>query len=455
VTGQPLGLAITPDGRTLLATCSGTAQVIAIDAQRPNRGSRKTLSVGNMPFEIAVTPTGGYAFVGNMFSGSVSVLDVWGGPSNCSVVGAPIMVGGKPTGLVTSPDGLMVVVPKVSENSLSVVTLLTYSPETLLTQVGQQPTDVVAAPDGKSALIWHDGFMSTGAVIPGVRYYSTASGVASSMLDDILVAGCVFSPVTPGLVFAIGTQGPLLFTADLTDPSNPVESNVQLVTAAKTTTCGLAISGDGATLFVLLSDAANQHTLLVGSVKGSVFTQTQSLPVYVGQWPGPVTLRSTIDGESLFIVDAQNQQALVVRRDTTRHYSVASLASPIANPVTVAVLPDGTKAFVLQSGSPNAITMVDLATLAPTSVALTQSYVQLRDLAISPDGRRLFATDLSAGALRVLDPGSLRILHTIPLAQQIRQAQGSDGIAIAPDGSRIYVANTGSATVSVMRQVTI
>ena len=455
VTGQPFGLAITPDGRTLLAACNGAKQVIAIDAQRPNTGSRKTLDVDSMPFQIALSPDGAYAYVANGGGNTISVLNVWGGPAACSVVGSPITVNARSSRVVMSPDGLMLIVPNGYGTSIAVVTLLTYTPEKLLTAVGGQPTDVVAAPDGKSALIWHDGFLSTGRTIPGVRYYSTASGVASSMLGDIAVAECVFSPVTPALAFAISATRPLLYTIDLTDPRNPVVSDLELSKDPKTVTCGLAISGDGSMLFVLLVDHANQYTLIAGTVSGKTFTQTQSLPVYAGQWPGPVSMQSTLDGESVIIVDPQNQNTVVARRNTQRQYSVVTLSTPILNPQAVAMLPDGTKAFVLQSGTPNAIAVVDMAALTATSVALAQSYVQLGGLAMSPDGRRLFATDSSAGALRVLDPGSLRILHTIPLASQIQQAQGSAGVAVAPDGSRIYTANTGSATVSVMAQVTI
>jgi hypothetical protein len=97
--------------------------------------------------------------------------------------------------------------------------------------------------------------------------------------------------------------------------------------------------------------------------------------------------------------------------------------------------------------------VIDVASLAAHTDAIPQDYVNLTGLQPSPDGRRLFATDTNAAALRVLDPRSLRIQETIRLSAKSGGAAGVQGLATAPDGSAIYTANLVSKNLSVVQQV--
>ena len=204
--------------------------------------------------------------------------------------------------------------------------------------------------------------------------------------------------------------------------------------------------------FLVTVDQTHQATLLIGHVADGTWTTAQSLSLYQGPSSGPVSVTVTPDGSTVFVADPANHQFVILSLGTNGQYALAAKQVAIPGAVSVAILPDGTKAYVLAAVSPNTVTVVDVATPASTSVSVMQSYVNLRELVVSPDGRRLFAADESAAALRILDPQSLRILQTVPLAPNVSQAQGASGAAIAPDGSRIFVTNTTSGTLSVLQQ---
>ena len=77
-----------------------------------------TITVGNRPLEVAVSPDGSRAYVANQSSGNVSVIDT----AADSVV-ATIAVGLNPYGVAVSPDGSRAYVANQSSGNVSVIGL--------------------------------------------------------------------------------------------------------------------------------------------------------------------------------------------------------------------------------------------------------------------------------------------------------------------------------------------
>ncbi len=68
-------------------------------------------------------------------------------------------------------------------------------------------------------------------------------------------------------------------------------------------------------------------------------------------------------------------------------------------------------------------------------------------VAVTPDGRRLYATDRRSSRVSVIDTATNAVIATIGLA-------GPEGVVISPDGARAYVTTPGSNAVSVLDTAT-
>jgi YVTN family beta-propeller protein len=451
VTGGPTGIAVTPSGKQLLVSCATAGTVVAIDPNYPDTGQRKTVTVGTTPGDLAVTPTGAYAFVVNTGDGTVSLLDCWGLPTNATALGAALPIGNAASSVSISPEGLQVLVAQTG--GFSVITLATYHTPTQAPSIPNRPTSVSVAPDGSVAFAWHDASIPVVSPSPGILAYNTDSAVISNVLPSSNVLRCVTSPVIgakQALAIVLGDP-----TLHLIDTDTLETSAVPLQVSSGTVPVALAISGEGTTAFVVVMDKTNALSLLVMSQSGLTWKTTQTLPLYTATSSfARILLSSTPDATSLFLVDVLAATVHVIQLSGQVYVLSPTVVKSSAQAVDIAILPDGSTAYVLNTGSPgNTITVVDIATLTTSVVAIPQTYVNLSGIQPSPDGRRLFATDTNAAALRVLDPQSLRIVQTIPLSTAASQASGAAGLAVMPDASQIFVANTMSQNLSIVEQI--
>lgn len=65
-------------------------------------------------------------------------------------------------------------------------------------------------------------------------------------------------------------------------------------------------------------------------------------------------------------------------------------------------------------------------------------------LALSPDGSRLYTGNSGSGNVTMIDTASITVLGAIDVEA------GAEGVAVSPDGRRVYVANSRSRSISVI-----
>jgi YVTN family beta-propeller protein len=75
------------------------------------------IPVGTSPRGVAVTPDGKHAYVANVISNNVSVIDT----STNTAVGTPILVGDSPFLVAVAPDGKHAYVTNLTSNTVSVI----------------------------------------------------------------------------------------------------------------------------------------------------------------------------------------------------------------------------------------------------------------------------------------------------------------------------------------------
>jgi YVTN family beta-propeller protein len=137
---EPYGVGVSPDGKTVLIANLAADTVSVIDAA--TNTVTNTISVGDFPFGVVVSPDGRYAYVANAADDNISVIDT----SGYSVV-ALIAVGDDPHGLVIHPDGSKLYVTNYFGNTVSVINTSTYSVIKTIT-VGTSPHGIAIHPSG-------------------------------------------------------------------------------------------------------------------------------------------------------------------------------------------------------------------------------------------------------------------------------------------------------------------
>ena len=120
--GNPHGIALSPDGRTLYVTntAQGLVEVISSATSKVTR----TIRVGQLPWQLAVSPDGKTVYVANPDSDQISVISVGSGRVTNS-----ISLAGGPDTLALTPDGSQLWVGGITS---AVVTVLNTANDTVV-----------------------------------------------------------------------------------------------------------------------------------------------------------------------------------------------------------------------------------------------------------------------------------------------------------------------------------
>jgi YVTN family beta-propeller protein len=148
--GGPGGLAISPDGKTLLVTNSGSSQVAAI-AQASGHALANipvgAMDYGNQLYSeyggAAVSADGTRAYVTNYSSANVAVIDT----ASKKVV-TTVPTGATPVGVVVSLDGSKAYVANSGYNSVTVIDTATFATKQIHMPKNTVPSSIAISPDG-------------------------------------------------------------------------------------------------------------------------------------------------------------------------------------------------------------------------------------------------------------------------------------------------------------------
>ena len=194
---------------------------------------------------------------------------------------------------------------------------------------------------------------------------------------------------------------------------------------------GIAAFGAGA------ARAASGYVVVSGA--NEIVRLGGGSPIAVGENPEAITV--TPDGSTAYVENRRSGTVTPVDVATGTASAPIRVASPEETTFinfpgsSIAITPDGSRAYVL---TPNALTPIDLA----TGAALTPIRVpaSAAEVAIAPDGRTAYITDDADSAVVPIDlltggEGSPIPVGTWPVA-----------IAITPDGRTAYVVDGSTVT---------
>lgn len=327
-----------------------------------------------------------------------------------------IPVGTKPFGIVVSPDGRWIYTANYGDNTVSVVDAanaivartFTVGPESC-GGLCEGPFAVTLSPDGSrlyasggtTPVFKPDGSLDYFEGKTPITEIDTGSGIVVNRYD--LGWG------TGGANLAASPDGTKIYSG-LNSWALGQPDGVKVLDLATGTTSYLGVIS----IVVAPSPDGNAVTLVDWRNDGAVYsfdvaTNTQLWSTRLGSPNSYYYGRSVATGE--------NGRVYVTYRGSSSR-----------GPTGVAVLDAATGAVIatLQTG---------------TTAGYEDSY---QGIAVSPDGKRVYAVDPNAATLSSIDAATNTLIATTPLGG------GAGGVAVSPDSKYVYVTNRLDGTLSVI-----
>ncbi len=452
VKSKPIGIAITPDGNTLLVACNSTNSIMVLDAVSPDTSPRNVIQVGASPKSVAVLPGGAYAFVTNSGDATVSMLKCWGNVKDCKLLESKVAVGKTPACVAVSGDGGIAFVANAGEVSITVLTLATYKDSGEYASVGVYPSNIEVSSDGKKVFVWNSGgnagLESEDQTVPskGLYMYETASQTVDSIMSDSYIEDCC---AVLNKAYVLKSNISDISIIDTTNINIVDELKLPPITQGQRFPLRASASVDGVLFILAVCEKRysmiifdNSHKVLADF---TLFNESQSSDMMLCALP---------DASKAFVGDSAGQKVWMISKGKDGSYKVNNDPSEMDEiPTAIAAMPDGSKIFVLGENPDN----ISIVAVDTNSLKITKTYLpiapenaSINGIIVSPDGKRIFATDSVCNGIRVIDPITLKFLQTISWKAGSRNPYG---IGINPDASCIFTANLKTNNIGIIHQV--
>jgi len=295
------------------------------------------------------SPTPSYAFITNLNSNTVSVIN-----TGNNTLTATVPVGTEPFGAAVNPDGTKVYVTNTKYGERGTVSVIDTATNkvTAIVDVGYKysPCGIAVTPDGKKLYV-------ADRDIKGVSVIDTSTNT---------VTATVPVGVNP-LGVAITPDGKKVYvtnrysnTVSVIDTStNTVIETVKVGSGP----CGVTINQTGTELYVTNCES---NTISIINISSNTVTAT----VPVGEWPMGIAL--TPDGKKVYVVNEGSNNVSVIDTATK---TVMATVKVRKSPYGIAITPDGKKVYVANSGNSdnlgNTASIIDTATDRVTATVNT------------------------------------------------------------------------------------
>jgi DNA-binding beta-propeller fold protein YncE len=305
--------------------------------------------------------------------------------------------------IVVRAGGTLAIVAVSSINTVAVIDLTDNSVRTNL-PTGSQPLGATVTPDGSLGIISN---FSSGTLT--LIDLTATTPVVSGTIATPPIASPESVAVTPNGRFGIVADGG--FETDVIAIDLQLRSIVSTVTGLPGNQ-GVAISPDG-TLALVLSANTNQVSVLTINSNGTLADTGQRITLS-GTSGGPRSIAFTPNGRRALVTDASTARVTIlgINAGTVSNIGfIGNLGSTGFNTSGLAITPDGRKVYVSNAQSSNlavlSIDANDNVTDTGTRISIPNgtpaTFFGVPGIAITPDGTRLFISGFNTGRVSILD----------------------------------------------------
>lgn len=470
----PHGVAISPDGGTVYVsnTAGGTVTPIGV----ATRQAQSPITVGLAPTSLAVSPDGATLFVSGFTAGAIVLINTADRTIADTITGLS-----RPFGLAVTPDQAPVAELTVSPSPVPAGSPVTFDASASTVAFGSIASYLWYFGDGTAPLLTTSPVVSHTYAAPGTyttAVVTTSSGGTSHISVYTGQTASRYSPLRDGVTQAAKFADVSVVSGSGTMiPTGVAVAYVANTTGAKVTPIadmpgddplvGVGIpAGEGPAFVAASSDGralaiTNYTTNTVTPVAvcprsgGNVEfvpgspAGTGNSPLAVAVSPVPFAQTATTTSWVTLVTDSGGStvRKYVLTYDSTSCTASLAAAQPATAfiipvgiaPYGVAITPDGTRAYVTNSGA-GTVTPIDIATSQaglPIPVGSTP-----QGIAMSPDGSMVYVTNTGSDTVTPINTDT--DLPGVP----IEVGNAPYGIVITPDGQTAYVANTGATTIT-------
>ncbi|MGD0711932.1 MAG: T9SS type A sorting domain-containing protein [Bacteroidales bacterium] len=294
---------------------------------------RDTITVGNYPYGISVSPDGSKVYVANE-AGTISVIN-----TATDTVSATIAVGANLTGICVSPDGKKVYVAHYYANTVSVINTTTNTVSATIA-VGRLPEGIAVSPDGSKVYVANSG----------VYTVSVINGIADTVLTTIRVSSYPWG-------ICASSDGSKVYVSCKDSKVNVINTAVDTVSATVAVGAnpyGISVSPDGSMVYV-----ANMNDTTVSVINTAA--DTVSATIKVAATPGGISVSP--DGKKVYVANHHPGKVTVINTATnTVSVIIAAGRYPISfgNFISIYILPPtdsiSASADTICAGTPTTLT---------------------------------------------------------------------------------------------------
>ncbi|RXA15078.1 PKD domain-containing protein [Methanosarcina sp. MSH10X1] len=470
VGSDPVGVAINPNGTRVYVSNANSNDVSVIDTA--TNTVIATVPAGSSPEGIATSPNGKKVYVANKGSNTISVIN-----TVSNNVENTVNTGRNPVGVAVKSDGKKIYVTNYGDKTISIIDTATQSVVNTVS-VGRSPEEIVITPDGKKVYVANSGSGSISVI-------DTATGSVTNTIE--------FGGIPSGVT--VNPQGTKVYVTINAEPFSTVsviDTSTNKVTATipvGSSPMGVAVTPNGKKVYVVIN-----HYNSVSVIDTETGTVTATVPVgkspcASGQFIGSIPVQpvypvanfsSNITSDYVFLsVPVQftdrSENAIEwkwdfgdgsgsTKQNPTHVYSAAGIYTvtlEVSNSngtdsklATVNVVPKGTPApsyAYITNFNSNTVSVINTSSDAVTATVPVGK--KPMGVAVSPDGTRIYVANVNyegRGTVSVIDTARNEVTATVDIGYKY----GPCGVAVTPDGKKLFVADRDINGVSLIDTAT-